>query len=142
MAEIIKVADDKAAENKKTVLLAEDDIFLTQLLTTRLQRAGVNVIKAVDGEDILNILKTTTPDLILLDIILPKKSGFEVMEELRANPLLKTGPIIIISNLGQESDIARGKQLGAVEYFIKAQTSIDDLVVKIKEFLDKPVVKA
>lgn len=139
MAEINKVADDKTAENKKTVLLAEDDIFLTQLLTTRLQRAGINVIKAVDGEDILNILKTTAPDLILLDIILPKKSGFEVMEEMRANPLLKSGPIIIISNLGQESDIARGKQLGAVEYFIKAQTSIDDLVVKIKEFLDKSV---
>jgi len=139
MAEINKVADDKTAENKKTVLLAEDDIFLTQLLTTRLQRAGINVIKAVDGEDILNILKTVTPDLILLDIILPKKSGFEVMEEMRANPLLKSGPIIIISNLGQESDIARGKQLGAVEYFIKAQTSIDDLVVKIKEFLDKSV---
>ncbi len=139
MAEINKVAGDKTAENKKTVLLAEDDIFLTQLLTTRLQRAGINVIKAVDGEDILNILKTTTPDLILLDIILPKKSGFEVMEEMRANPLLKSGPIIIISNLGQESDIARGKQLGAVEYFIKAQTSIDDLVVKIKEFLDKSV---
>lgn len=137
MAEINK-ADANKTGVKKRILLAEDDIFLTQLLTTRFQRAGIDVIKSSDGEDVLNILKSTAPDLILLDIILPKKSGFEVMEEIRSNPLLKDGPIIIISNLGQDSDIARGKQLGAAEYLIKAQTSIDDLVAKVKEFLDKP----
>lgn len=127
-----------AETNKKTVLLIEDDIFLSQLLTTRLQKSGIEVIKAFDGEAAIEILKTTKPNLMLLDIILPKKSGFEVMEEIHSNPMLKDGPIIVISNLGQDADIVRGKALGAVEYLIKAQISIDDLIEKIKSFLQDP----
>lgn len=126
-----------AEENKKTVLLIEDDIFLSQLLTTRLQKVGISVVKVFDGEAAIETLKTMDkPDLILLDIILPKKSGFEVMEEINGNPMLKDGPILVISNLGQDVDIARGKALGAAEYLIKAQTGIDDLVAKIKSFLE------
>ena len=125
-----------AEQNKKTVLLIEDDIFLSQLLTTRLQKVGIEVLKIFDGEAAIEILKTTKPNLILLDIILPKKSGFEVMEEIHSNPMLQDGPILIISNLGQDSDIARGKALGASEYLIKAQTGIDELVEKIKSYLD------
>jgi len=126
-----------AEENKKTVLLIEDDIFLSQLLTTRLQKAGVEVLKVFDGEAAIETLKTVKPNLMLLDIILPKKSGFEVIEEIHSNPMLQDGPILIISNLGQDSDIARGKALGAVEYLIKAQIGIDELVDKIKSYLDK-----
>src|SRR3989338_9673540 len=123
--------------NKKTVLLVEDDIFLSQLLTTRLQRAGVEVLKVFDGEAAIETLKTVKPNLMLLDIILPKKSRFEVMEEIHSNPMLQGGPIIVISNLGQDSDMARGKALGAVEYLVKAQTGIDELVEKIKSYLDR-----
>ncbi len=119
----------------KTVLLIEDDIFLSQLLSNRLQKAGIGVTKVFDGEAAIEILKTTKPDLILLDIILPKKSGFEIMEEINDNPMLKGGHIIIVSNLGQDADMARGKALGASEYLIKAQISIDDLVEKIKSLL-------
>lgn len=126
-----------AEPDKKTVLLIEDDIFLSQLLSTRLQKAGIDVVKVFDGEAAIETLKTTKPDLMLLDIILPKKSGFEVMEEINSNPMLKDGPIIVISNLGQDADVARGKALGASEYLIKAQTGIDDLVEKIKAFLEK-----
>jgi len=71
----------------------------------------------------------------LLDLFLPKKSGFEVMEGIRQDPQLQNAPIIIISNLGQPEDVQKGQQLGAVEYFIKAKTSIDDLVANILEFL-------
>jgi CheY-like chemotaxis protein len=113
-------------------------MFLSQLLSTRLTRAGVNVIKASDGEQILKILETTKPDLILLDIILPRRSGFEVMEQMQSNPLLQKAPVVIISNLGQENDIARGKQLGALGYYVKAKTSIEDLIVKIQQFLENP----
>jgi DNA-binding response OmpR family regulator len=70
-----------------------------------------------------------------LDVILPKKNGFEVLEEIRQDPGLTHLPIIIISNLGQDTDVARGKDLGAIEYYVKAQTSIDDLVLKIKAFI-------
>ncbi|MBI1834038.1 MAG: response regulator [Candidatus Andersenbacteria bacterium] len=124
-------------DKKKTVLLVEDDLFLSQLLTTRLQRVSINVVKVFDGEEAVKTLKSTKPDLMLMDIILPKKSGFEVMEEIHSNPTLQDGPIVVISNLGQDTDIARARALGAVDYLIKAQTSIDDLVLKIQGFLKK-----
>ncbi len=122
-------------EIKRTVLEVEDDIFLSQLLKNRLTKEGVNVLIARDGEEAIKILKAEKPDLILMDLILPKKSGFEVLEEIKADPLLQNAPVIIVSNLGQDSDMARGKSLGAIEYFVKAQTSIDDLIVRIKNFL-------
>ena len=121
------------------VLLVEDDPFLSSLLKNRLQKEGLEVTLAKDGEEALTSLKSGKPDLILLDLILPKKSGFEVMEEMRADPQMQFQelPIIIISNLGQPEDISRGQALGAIEYFIKAKTSIDELVEKIKGFLEK-----
>lgn len=121
------------------VLLVEDDAFLSSLLRNRLQKENLEVNYAADGEEAIAFLQTNSPDLVLLDIILPKKSGFEVMEEIKNNPQMqgKEIPIIIISNLGQPEDIARGQDLGAIEYFIKARTSIDELVEKIKVFLEK-----
>ena len=120
------------------VLLVEDDPFLSSLLKNRLQKENLEVVYSRDGEEALNALKTDVVDLVLLDIILPKKSGFEVMEEIRNDPQIqgKGMPVIIISNLGQPDDMAKGQQLGAVEYFVKAKTSIDDLVEKIKEFIN------
>lgn len=119
------------------VLLVEDDPFLHSLLKNRLSEENFEVLLAKDGEEALNILKTNKPDLILLDLILPKKSGFEVMEEIKSDPQMQAEdiPIIIITNLGQPEDVARGQELGAHEYFVKAKTSIDDLVSKIKDFL-------
>lgn len=121
------------------ILLIEDDPFLSSLLKNRLQKEGFEVFLAKDGEEGLNLIKSTKPQLILLDIILPKKSGFEVMEEIRSDPEIQVleVPIIIISNLGQPEDVSRGQELGAIEYFIKAKTSIDELVQKIKEFIEK-----
>lgn len=119
------------------ILLVEDDVFLSSLLKNRFIKEGFEVTLARDGEEAFNLLKSNAPDLILLDIILPKKSGFELMEDLRSNPQLREAPIIILSNLGQPEDVSRGQQLGAIKYFIKAKTSIDDLVEKVKEFLKK-----
>ena len=115
------------------ILLVEDDPFLSSLLKNRLEKEGLDVFLARDGEEALNFLISNIPDLILLDLILPKKSGFEVMDAIRSDPQIQSGetPIIIISNLGQPEDVQRGQELGAVEYFIKAETSIEDLVKKI-----------
>ncbi len=121
--------------DSKKILLVEDDPFLSSLLKNRLIKESVEVTHAHDGQEALDILKTYKPDLILLDLILPKKSGFEVMEGIKQDPQLQNAPIIIISNLGQPEDIQKGQQLGAVEYFIKAKTSIDDLVGNIMGFL-------
>lgn len=119
----------------KKILLVEDDPFLSSLLNNRLVKEKVEVVNAKDGQEALDTLKTFKPDLILLDLILPKKSGFEVMEGIRQDPQLQNAPIIIISNLGQPEDIQKGQDLGAIEYFIKAKTSIDDLVGNILGFL-------
>jgi len=118
----------------KTVLLVEDDKFLSTLLKNRLEKEGFSVIHAVNGEEAINILRANPakPNLVLLDIILPKKNGFEVLEEIKLDLELKALPIIIISNLGQDDDLARGKELGALQYYVKAQTSIDDLVSKVR----------
>ena len=125
-----------AEENKKKVLVAEDDPSLSQILSSRLTKAGMEVVKAKSGEEALKVIQETKPDLILLDLILPGRyDGFEVLQKMKEDPSLDNRSVVIISNLGQESDIERVKQLGAVEYFVKAKTSIDDLVSKIKGLL-------
>lgn len=117
------------------ILLVEDDAFLSNLLKVRLQGENIKVSLAKDGEEAMKKIAEETPSLVLLDLILPKKSGFEVLEKISIDPKLKKIPIIIISNLGQTSDVERGKNLGAIEYFVKAKVSIDDLVTKVKGYL-------
>jgi CheY-like chemotaxis protein len=119
----------------KVILLIEDEPLLSNLLRQRFERENFKVIVAEDGEKALAILKNTKPDLILLDIILPKMSGFELMEKLKDDPTLQSAPIVIVSNLGQESDIERGEMLGAIGYFVKAKLSIEDLVHQVTSFL-------
>lgn len=121
------------------ILLVEDDPFLSSLLRNRLQKEGLDIVVVKDGEEALDVLKKGQFSLVLLDIILPKKSGFEVMEDIRQNPAMEQVPVIIISNLGQPEDVTRGQQLGAIDYFIKAKTSIDDLVFKIKEIVQSSI---
>lgn len=119
----------------KRILLVEDEPLLGNLLKQRLEKEGFEVTLAKDGEEALARLRETNPDLILLDIILPKISGFELLETVRADPQFERAPVIVISNLGQESDIERGKSLGAVQYFVKAKVSIEELVEHVKTFL-------
>ena|SRR3989344_5574170 len=119
----------------KKILLIEDDPFLSSLLKNRLQKESYEVELVKSGGEVMPVLKKFKPDLILLDLILPEKSGFEVMEDIKSDPQLPKTPIVIISNLGQDSDIAKGKELGAADYLVKANISIDFLVGKVKEFL-------
>ncbi|MBI2278923.1 MAG: response regulator [Candidatus Brennerbacteria bacterium] len=124
------------AETKK-ILLVEDEPLLGNLLKQRLEKEGLEIVLARDGEEALARLREIKTDLILLDIILPKISGFELLETLQADPQFEKAPVIIISNLGQESDVARGEALGAIEYFVKAKVSIEELVEHIKTFLSE-----
>jgi DNA-binding response OmpR family regulator len=121
--------------NKPTVLLIEDDPFLSSVLRLKLEKESFKVVRAADGDEALNFLSEqgVKPDLILLDLILPKKNGFEVLETIRQDPLLEKLPVIIISNLGQPSDIERGKALGIIDYFVKARLSVEELVNKVKQ---------
>lgn len=119
---------------QKNILLVEDEHLLGNLLRQRLEKEGFKVFLATDGEEGLKFVKEKKPDLILLDIILPKISGFEFMKELNEIPDSKKIPVIIISNLGQETDLEKGQSLGAVGYFVKAKLSIEDLVGEVKKF--------
>ena len=121
----------------KKILVVEDDPFLSNLLKIRLEKERLNVILAKDGDEAIKKIQETDPDLILLDLILPKKSGFEVLQNISLDPNFKNKPVIIISNLGQTIDVQKAKELGAIEYFVKAKISIDDLILKIKEFISK-----
>lgn len=120
---------------QKTILLIEDEPLLGNLLKQRLEKEGIQVVLKRDGEEGLSALREFKPDLVLLDIILPKISGFEILENLKADPQLEKAPVIIVSNLGQDSDIARGQSLGAIQYFVKAKLSIEDLVEQTKLLL-------
>ena len=125
--------------NKTVILLVEDDAFLSSLLQLKLQKEQFKVIHAKDGDEAIDLLtrQGLKPDLMLLDLILPKKNGFEVLETIRQDPQIEKLPVIIISNLGQPSDIERGKSLGVIDYFVKARLSIDDLVDKVKTETEK-----
>jgi len=125
--------------DKPTILLVEDDPFLSSILQLKLDKENFKTIRVADGEEALNLLteQGIKPDVILLDLILPKKNGFEVLETIRQDPTLEKLPVIIISNLGQPSDIDRGKALGVIDYFVKAKLSVDELVNKVKEEIVK-----
>lgn len=120
-----------------TILIVEDEPFLASVLQFKLEKDNFKTFRAADGEEAINMLveQKIMPDIILLDLILPKKNGFEVLETIRQDPQLEKIPVIIISNLGQPSDVERGKSLGVIDYFIKAKFSIDELVEKVKEEL-------
>ncbi len=125
--------------NNGVIFLVEDDPFLSSVLQLKLTKEGFKVIRASDGEEAINMLmdQGIKPDLILLDLILPKRNGFEVLETIRQDPVLEKLPVIVISNLGQPSDIERGRSLGVIDYYVKAKFSIDELVSKIKEEYSK-----
>ncbi len=118
-----------------TILLAEDDRFISRAYADGLGRAGFTVVLATDGNEALQKMKASRPDLLLLDLIMPLKSGFEVMEAMRADQELKTIPVIVLSNLGQESDMAQAKTLGVVDYCIKSNFSMKQVIEKVKSHL-------
>ncbi len=119
------------------ILLIEDDKFLRNALSKRLKDEGFEVITAIDGDEALAKIVTERPDMVLLDIILPKKSGFSFLEEISKDPEFKKLTIWVFSNLAQEEDIKKALSLGASDYFVKAKFSIDELVNKIKEYAQK-----
>lgn len=124
-------------EKKFKIVLAEDDKFISRAYTDGLSRAGFEVVHSPDGGEAVKTIKKQKPDLILLDLIMPVKNGFEVIEEVKADNELKNIPIIILSNLGQDSDIQKGRELGAVDYLIKSNFSMSEVIDKLKKFLEK-----
>jgi DNA-binding response OmpR family regulator len=122
-------------EGARRVLLAEDDRFLRRAAEARLRRHGLEVLTAVDGEEALRIARAERLDLVLLDVVMPKLEGFEVLKLLKADEATASIPVIVLSNLGQERDVAQAKALGAVAFLVKAHLSLQDLVDRVDAVL-------
>ncbi|KKQ52662.1 MAG: Two component transcriptional regulator, winged helix family [Parcubacteria group bacterium GW2011_GWD2_38_12] len=124
-------------KNKIKIVLVEDDQFLSKILILRLVEEGFDVVLADNGQDAAGVIKKENPNIVLLDLLLPKKNGFEVLEEIKLDAKINQIPVIILSNLGQQTDINKGLKLGATDYLVKANFGIKDIVSKIKEHLAK-----
>ena len=121
--------------NKKKVMVVEDDDHISKVYEIKLAKEGFDVILARDGEEAVTKITAEKPDLILLDLMLPKKDGFGVLEDIKKVPELARIPVLILSNLGQKSDQERAIVLGANEYLVKVDYPIQEIVDKVKGYL-------
>jgi CheY-like chemotaxis protein len=119
----------------KRILLVEDDRFLRKAAEVRLKRAGYTVITAADGEEALATAQTMRPDLVLLDLIMPRMQGFEVLRVMRTQPHLDGVPIVVLTNLSQDADREQVMTQGANGYLVKANLSLDALADAVGEAL-------
>jgi len=119
----------------KKILFIEDESALQKTFGEILSQEGFKMISALDGETGLNLAKKEKPDLILLDLILPKLHGFEVLKRLKGDPETKEIPIIVLTNLEEIADVEKAIELGATTYLVKANYSLEEVVQKIKKAL-------
>ncbi|MHB8860180.1 MAG: response regulator transcription factor [Minisyncoccota bacterium] len=117
------------------ILIIEDEEVLAKVIQEKLERTGDDVAVAADGNAAITVAQSFRPDIIVLDLLLPKRNGFEVLQILKADQQLKMIPVIVVSNLGEESDIKRALSLGAVDYYVKSEHPINEIIEKIKSIL-------
>lgn len=126
------------AENGGThVLIVEDDVFLSGIYQKKFEMEGFKVTMAGDGESGWQTAKKKKPDIILLDILLPKLDGFAVLEKLKKDGETKNIPVILLTNLGQKDDVEKGLEQGAADYLIKAHFKPSEVVDKVNKILKK-----
>ena len=117
------------------VLIVEDEEFLLRAVKDNLEAEHCTVDTAKDGDEAIKSIQTSRPDLILLDLLMPKRDGFFVLEEVKKNLEWKLIPIIVLSNLGGDAEIKRALTMGADDYFVKSQHPIEEVIAKVKEYL-------
>lgn len=119
----------------KKILFIEDESALQKTLGDIIKTEGYNIISALDGEIGLKLAKTEKPDLILLDLVLPKANGFEVLEKLKKDEQTKNIPVIVLTNLESIQEVDKAIELGATTYLVKAHYGLKEVVKKIKKAL-------
>ncbi|OGF51533.1 hypothetical protein A3I27_01355 [Candidatus Giovannonibacteria bacterium RIFCSPLOWO2_02_FULL_43_11b] len=120
----------------KKVLIIEDDTLLAENLSNTIKAGGIEVLVCHDGEAGFRQAEEKKPDLILLDLVLPKKHGFKIMEDLQKNPELKSIPVIVLTNLESPHDIEKASSFGIKAYLVKANYSLLEILKKVKEVLE------
>jgi len=121
----------------KKILLIEDEQIIVDLLQRKLTEEGYDIALARNGEEGIKAMKAEKPDLILLDIVMPKMGGLEVMEEMQKNPDLKRIPVIIVSNSGQPIELDRAKKLGAKDWLVKTEFDPQEVIEKVVNQIGK-----
>jgi len=119
----------------KKIMWVEDDSFLSDIIARKLSTEKCTLVHAKDAESALSQIETEMPDIILLDILLPGINGYELLEKIKAIPKVKDIPVILLSNLGQESDMEKGKSLGAQRFLVKASLTLDEIIDNMSEVL-------
>lgn len=135
-AKEIKGVKVKKNSGKKTVLIAEDDEVLLRALYLLFHDGDYTIASASDGETALKMTERLKPDLVLLDLLMPKMTGFDYLKNVKANADLKDIPVIVLSNLGDGDDINKAKGLGAEDYYVKSNTDLSTLFEKVKKKLE------
>lgn len=119
----------------KKILIVEDDSFLQGLALTKLEKEGFSVNGASNSDEATKVLNGETPDLVLLDLVLPGIDGFGILKMIREGEKTKNIPVIVFSNLSEDKDIKHAKDLGATDYMVKSNFTLDELSDRIKEIL-------
>ena len=126
----------------KTIMWVEDDLLLSDMISRKCTTNKCALLHATDSIQAFEILSKDIPDVIILDILLPGKNGFEILEELKKSDSTKNIPVIILSNFGQREEIEKGLALGAEKYLVKATLTLDEIMIQINEVLIKNVKKS
>jgi DNA-binding response OmpR family regulator len=121
----------------KKIVLVEDDEILSKVLAEELTDAGFKVSQAFDGQAGLQMVRAELPDLVLLDLILPKKQGMGVLEDLKKDPKTKNIPVIILTLVSEDEVLKKGRDLGAVDFLVKSNHSAEEIIDKVKNFFEK-----
>ncbi len=118
-----------------TILVVDDEATVRDTVALRLEQDGHRVVTAADGREALQLFRAEKPDLILLDLIMPKLNGFDVLQALKKDAPTAHIPVIIMSNLGQDRDVQQAMDAGAAAYFVKTDLSLQALVQRVEETL-------
>ncbi|HEX9008548.1 MAG TPA: response regulator [Patescibacteria group bacterium] len=121
--------------NPKKILVAEDDELYGKVYLNKLTKEGYQVFLVLNGKEAIEVAKRERPDLILMDIIMPVMDGFTALKEIKSDPATQNLRVLIMSNLSQDADISKAKEMGAEDYFVKSNISISEFIEKINSML-------
>jgi len=121
------------------IVVAEDDKLISNSLSDALKAEGYESIPAYDGEEAIAKIVETKPDLVLLDIMMPKKDGISVLREIKANPETERTAVVVLTNIGDVETISKIVEAGGADYLLKSDQSVDDIIRKVKEVLARSV---
>lgn len=130
---VIKYKETNMATGNRKILIIEDDKFFREIISKKLQRENFDVATASDGKEAFAYLVSNSPDMIILDLILPGLDGYEILSILKKDKKTSDIPVIILSNLGQEEEIERARALGATDFMVKINFTLEEIVVRVNQ---------